>query len=392
MPDVCFRDVVIVGGAAVGASVGWHARRLLPPDTTVTIIEKDPTYSRASTTLSAASIRQQFSTPENIALSLYGLSVLREMAEEDAYPDPAFIEGGYLVLAPVGGRELLANIHAVQIEAGADNCLLDARHLADRFPWLSVEGLAAGCLGLSGEGWFDAQSYLNGLRTNALASGAEIMHGEVIAVGTEHGTVTEVRLADRTRIACGTLVNAAGPSAGAIAAMAGRRLPVEPRKRTVFVVDCPGAPDAMPLIADPSGFWLRREGRMFITGRSPPDVEDGPCAADDFVPDHDDFEAEIWPFLAARIPAFETLKVMNAWAGHYDYNTLDQNAIIGPDDALPNLIYVNGFSGHGLQHAPGAGRAVAEWIACGEYRTIDLTRFGYSRIVSGDPLYETNVI
>ena len=202
----------------------------------------------------------------------------------------------------------------------------------------------------------------------------------------------DVGLADGTRIACGTLVNAAGPSAGAVAALAGRRLPVEPRKRTVFVVDCPDAPEAMPLIADPSGVWLRREGRMFITGRSPPEAEDGPCAADDFDPVHDEFETEIWPALATRIPAFETLKVMNAWAGHYDYNSLDQNAIVGPDESFPNLVYVNGFSGHGLQHAPGAGRAVAEWIAHGEYRTIDLTRFGYARTVSGDPLYETNVI
>ena len=392
MADTRFSDIVIVGGAAVGAAVGWHAGRLLGKGTGITVIERDPTYSRASTTLSAASIRQQFSTPENIALSRYGLTVLREMAADTAGPDPAFVEGGYLVLAPAGGGDLLARIQAVQAANGADNILLDAPGLASRFPWLRLDGLEAGCLGLSGEGWFDAQSYLNGLRKEAVAAGARFLHGEVTGVITCSGAVTDVILADGSRVACGTLVNAGGPSAGGIAAMAGRELPVEPRKRTVFVVDCPDAPKDMPLIADPSGFWLRREGAVFITGRSPPEAEDGPCAPDDFDPDHESFQDCLWPLLAERIPAFGTLKVMNAWAGHYDYNALDQNAIVGPDEALANLIYANGFSGHGLQHAPGVGRAVAEWIAFGEYRTIDLARFGYGRITANEPLYETNVI
>jgi glycine/D-amino acid oxidase-like deaminating enzyme len=188
------------------------------------------------------------------------------------------------------------------------------------------------------------------------------------------------------------LVNAAGPSAGKLAGMAGRPLPVEPRKRTVFVIDCPDALPSLPLIADPSGIWLRPEGRGFITGYSPPELEDRVADPQDFAPDHDIFEETLWPALAARIPAFERLKVTGAWAGHYDYNVLDQNAVIGPDPELGNFIYANGFSGHGLQHAPGVGRAVAELIAHGSYRTIDLSVFGYERIVSGRALIERNVI
>jgi glycine/D-amino acid oxidase-like deaminating enzyme len=177
-----------------------------------------------------------------------------------------------------------------------------------------------------------------------------------------------------------------------LAATAGRPLPVEPRKRTVFVIDCPDAPRDLPLIVDPSGVWVRPEGSGFITGYSPPGADDSTADPADFGPDHALFESILWPALAARIPAFERLKVTGAWAGHYDFNTLDQNAIIGFDPVLPNLIYANGFSGHGLQHAPAVGRAVAELIAEGRYRSIDLSVFGYERVAACRPLFERNVI
>jgi glycine/D-amino acid oxidase-like deaminating enzyme len=158
------------------------------------------------------------------------------------------------------------------------------------------------------------------------------------------------------------------------------------------VLDCPEAPRDMPLVVDPSGVWTRPEGAGFLAGYSPPEAEDATAAADDFEPDHALFEERIWPALAHRIPAFERLKVTGAWAGHYDYNTLDQNAVIGRDPVLPNFLYANGFSGHGLQHAPGVGRAIAELIARGTYRSIDLSVFGYERVAEGRPHRERNVI
>jgi FAD-dependent oxidoreductase domain-containing protein 1 len=386
-------DVLIVGGAAIGAAIAYFLTVVEKFDGSVAVIERDPTFRTASTTLSAAGIRQQFSTPESIRLSRFGLDFLRGLAgRHGADADPGLHEGGYLILATADGYEALAQNHRTQVAEGAPVLLLDPAGLAARCPWLALDGIAGGSLGLSGEGWFDAHTVLKTLRAAAREAGAAFITGE--AVGLEHGTgrIDAVLLGGGSRIECGVLVNAAGPGAGRLAAMAGRALPVEPRKRTVFVVDAPEVPGDLPLLADPSGIWVRPEGAGFITGYSPPEADDGPAQPGDFDPDHGIFEETLWPALAARIPAFERLKVTGAWAGHYDYNSLDQNAVIGPDPALPNFIYANGFSGHGLQHAPGVGRGIAELIAHGGYRGIDLSVFAYNRIAEGRPLFERNVI
>ncbi len=386
-------DVAIVGGAAMGSATAYFLKAVEHFPGTVALIERDPSFATAATTLSAASIRQQFSTPENIRLSRFGLDFLREMpARFGPQADPALREGGYLILAPPEGRAILEENHRIQKAERAPIALLDSDALAARFPWLALEGIAAGSLGLSGEGWFDAHTLLRVLRAAARDAGASLVTGDVIAVETEARRVIAIGLADGTRLRCGALVNAAGPSAGKVAALAGRALPVEPRKRSVFVLDAPDAPRDMPLLADPSGFWARPEGAGFIAGYSPPESEDGPAGPDDFTPDHAIFDDILWPALAHRVPAFERLKVTGAWAGHYDYNVLDQNAVVGPDPELSNFFYANGFSGHGVQHAPGVGRALAELIARGRYHSLDLSVFGYERIASGRPLFERNVI
>jgi FAD-dependent oxidoreductase domain-containing protein 1 len=386
-------DVVIAGGAAVGCAVGYFLKGVEHFPGSVAIVERDPTFRRAATTLSCASIRQQFSTAENIRLSRFGLEFLRGLTERfGADAEPSLRERGYLILATDLGKEELAASHLTQIDEGAPVVLMGRDALAERFPWINADDLAAGSLGLSGEGWFDAHTLLKALRTGARDAGAELITGEVEGIDSAGGRITAVRLSDGRKLSCDVLVNAAGPAAGQLAAMAGRSLPVEPRKRTVFVLDCPEAPRDMPLVVDPSGVWTRPEGGGFLAGYSPPEAEDATAAADDFEPDHALFEEVLWPALAHRIPAFERLKVTGAWAGHYDYNTLDQNAVIGRDPALPNFLYANGFSGHGLQHAPGVGRAIAELIAHGAYRSIDLSVFGYERVAEGRPHFERNVI
>jgi glycine/D-amino acid oxidase-like deaminating enzyme len=386
------RDILIVGGAIVGASIAYFLREEGYRGT-IAVIERDPSFAQAATTLSCASIRQQFSIPENIRLSRFTLQFFRELqARFGAAADIAFREKGYLILASEEGRDILAANHRVQMAEGADIALLSASELEARFAWLSAEGVAVGAYGRSGEGWFDAHALLALLRTALKSRDIDLVRGEVDAIARSGDRVTGVTLADGTTIEAGLVINAAGPNAGNVAALAGLALPVEPRKRSVFVFEAAHRFDDMPLLVDPSGVYVRPEGSVYITGGAEDPSTDGPADPADFEPDWPLFEEAIWPVLAARIPAFEALKPGRAWAGHYDYNSLDQNAVIGPHPDVENFLFANGFSGHGLQQAPAVGKALAEWIVHGEYRTIDCTAFGYVRIMESSPFRELNVI
>ena len=374
-------DVVIIGGAAIGSSVAYFLTHDLGFTGTIAVIERDPAYAHAATTLSAASIRQQFSTPENIRMSAFGITFFRELkARFGPEADIGFRERGYL---------LLAN-NAVQKAEGADIELMDRAALADNFRWLKTSDLTLGAFGRSGEGWFDAPSLFALLRKAAQAKGVQNIHGTAVAIECQGGQATSVTLADGSRIDCGVLVNAAGPQAGDIAALVGVGLPVEPRKRCVFVVACRAKLPNMPLVVDATGVWVRPEGSGYICGVSPP--EDVDKRTSDFEVDYSLFEEVVWPMLAHRIPAMEALKLQRAWAGHYDYNTLDQNAVIGPHPEVQNFLFANGFSGHGLQQAPAAGRAIAELIMHGQFVSLDLARFGYERVTAKRPVKELNVI
>ena len=385
-------DIVIIGGAIVGSSVAW-ALREEGFDGSIAVIERDPQFAQAATTLSCASIRQQFSIPENIRLSQYTLGLFRRLKQEfgtDA--DIAFREGGYLILAGPDGLPILRANYAVQAAEGADIILEDGDALARRFPWMAPDGISAGAYGRSGEGWFDAHAYLQLFRRALRTRDVALIADEVTAIGRDGGTIATVSLASGKTLAAGTVVNAAGPNAGHVAALAGIDLPVEPRKRSVFVFEARDRFDDMPLIVDPSGIYVRPEGSVYIAGGAEAEATDGPADPADFEPDWSLFEETIWPVLATRVPAFEAIKATRAWAGHYDYNTLDQNAVIGRHPDVSNFVFANGFSGHGLQQAPAVGRAVAELIVHGAYRTIDCSVFGYERIAEGRPYRELNVI
>lgn len=384
-------DVVIVGGAAVGSATAYFLKAQLGFSGSVTVVERDPTYAGAATTLSAASIRQQFSTPENIRLSQFGVEFIRSL--EDRFGKGAsvgFREGGYLLLAGDKGQSVLEANHKVQRQAGADTVLLDAPALAAHFPWMNTSDIAAGSLGLSGEGWFDAHMLLGLLRGGARQAGVSYVEGAVTDIDVKGSAVQGVRLSDGSAIACGVLVNAAGPQAGSIAALAGVELPVEPRKRCVFVVHCREALNPFPLLVDTSGVWIRPEGDYYICGISPPEENDPVDPGFDV--DYSLFDDFVWPALAHRVPAFEALKMARAWAGHYDYNRIDQNAILGSHPSLRNFYFANGFSGHGIQQAPAVGRAIAELIVHGEYRSLNLDIFRYERFAEGRTVLELNVI
>lgn len=387
-------DVAVAGGGIVGSAVAYFLAAEAGFAGRVVVIERDPSYARAATTRSAGSIRQQFSTPGNIEMSKFGAHFLKHVADylavDGEAPQIGFHEGGYLFLATEQGRAVLERNHALQIAHGADNILLDPARLAERFPWLSGEGLALGCLGLSNEGWFDPYALLQGFKRKARTLGATYLTDEVVGVRREGSRVAGIALRSGGALDCGVLVDAAGPFSGRLAALAGVTLPVGPRKRFVYVFDCRTALARFPLLIDPTGVWVRPEGKLYISGVSPPEEEDRDC--EDLELDYRLFEEVVWPTLAHRVPAFEAIKLTNAWAGHYDYNAVDQNAILGPHPEVGNLIFATGFSGHGVQQAPAVGRAVAELIAHGGYRTLDLAAFGYERLQAGRLLRELNVV
>src|SRR5260221_1601860 len=338
--------IVIIGGGVIGSAVasflGEHGAA-----EGVTIIERDPSYRRASSALSASSIRQQFSTPINIAISRFGIAFLREAAGE-----VGLVEPGYLYLADDGGGPTLARQHAVQRRCGAAVALLAPAELARRFSWLDTDGVTLASLGLSGEGWFDGYALLQLFRRRAMAAGARYVTDEAVGFERRGGRIAAIQLAEAGRVACDIVVNAAGPWAGALAALAGIDLPVRPRRRSVYVFDSRERPSAMPLVIDPSGLWFRPEGAYTICGVPPAEDPDEPPLEVEW----ERFETIVWPALARRVPAFEAVKLVGGWAGYYDYNTLDQNGIVGPAAGLDNFILANGFSGHGLHQAPRVGR------------------------------------
>ena len=304
--------------------------------------------------------------------------------------DIGLTEGGYLYLATPAFETVLRENHVVQTSEGADVVLLEPDQIASRFPWMSTDGVALGSLGLSGEGWFDGYGLMQAFRRKARALGAEFLTGEVVGMDVPGGRIERLRLADGSTIEAGHVVDAAGPWSQAVAAMAGVGLPVEARRRCVFGFDAQRAVPGCPLVIDTSGIWFRPEGEAFITAIAPrpeDDLDGLPLTVDQAL-----FDDRIWPALAERVPSFDAIRQRNAWAGYYEYSTFDQNAIIGAHPELANLLFATGFSGHGIQHAPAVGRAIAEHIVNGRYLTLDLGIFGFERLETGRRVVERNVI
>jgi len=380
-------DVVICGGAVIGSAIAWNLTRIAP-EISVTVIERDPSFQFSSTALSASGIRQQFSSPLNVAISQFGVGFIKG-AQARWGIDLNLHEQGYLYLAnSESGAAVLRENHGVQRAHGADVALFSPDALKARFPHLNTEDLTLASLGLSGEGWFDSVGLMQGYQAN---NNATRIKAEVVGLRVQAGKVGAVKLSTGAEITCGAFINAAGPRAADIVAMAGIYLPVEPRKRTNFTFDCAQPPqDKLPLMIDPSGVWVRPEGQHFLCACAP--ANDPPVALDDFEPRFQEFEDIIWPALAARSPAFEALKMQAMWAGQYAYNVLDQNAVTGAHPEISNFYFANGFSGHGLQQAPAIGRGVAELVAHGGYKTLDLSPLGYERILRDEPLLESCVI
>ncbi|XP_022205180.2 FAD-dependent oxidoreductase domain-containing protein 1 isoform X1 [Nilaparvata lugens] len=422
-PSHC--DVVIIGGGGIGSSIAYWLKQRAKSGLKVVVVERDPTYRDCSTSLSVGGLRQQFSLEENIQMSVFGAKFLRNIEDylevpNVDIPNVNFTPHGYLFMATEASAQILKENAALQASLGAKNQLMTPEMLKKKFPWLNTDGIALACLGLENEGWFDPWLLLQALRKKAQYYGAEYVEGEVVGFGSQvsrdavHAVYgrgdfdnlknIQVQLADGEvrQINFAVAVIAAGPHSGKVAQLAGigsdskfreTALPVEPRKRYVYCFHCPDGPGLnTPLTIDPNHVYFRREGLggNYICGRSPSPEEEPDVS--NLEVDHSYFEEKVWPALASRVPAFEKLKVTGSWAGYYDFNTFDENVIIGHHPYYSNLMMCTGCSGHGIQQAPALGRAMMELIIDGRYSSIDLSRLGFERLLTNEPMLERNIV
>lgn len=381
----------------MGSSVAWWLSQSPDFQGRILVVERDPSYALCSTAHTNSCLRQQFSEPLNVRISQFTASFIKNlranMGGDPRIEDLTIQSFGYLYLAHNKAHaDALRAAQAMQRRLGAATRILSRDEIAQDFPFYQLDDILLGSHGTRDEGYWDGGALFDWFRRKAVAAGVEYVAGEVEAITTAQDKVVNVTLSSGQTLSCGHLVNAAGPRARLVARMAGLDIPVEPRKRFTWVVKAERPLDRqLPLTIDPSGVHIRQDGpeTYMIGARPDPDPAVDP---DDFHMDHGLWEHHVWPIVATRIPQFDALKIVHEWAGHYAYNTLDQNAVLGPHNKVENFYFINGFSGHGLQQAPAMGRGLAELITTGSFQTLDLCPFGYDRIVEGRPIGEAAVI
>jgi len=391
-------DVVIVGGAMYGSSVSWFLTNNPDFNGSVLVVERDPFYTACSTVHTNSCMRQQFSREINVRISRFAAEFVKNfrqfLGNDPRVPELAFQSYGYMYLADNENfANLLRQAQTIQAACGAGTKIMSREEIARDYPFYQLDDIVAGSHNLIDEGYFDGGTLFDWWKRSAKEQGAEFIGNEVVSmqkndVGTQ---VESVTLKSGEVVSCGIVINASGPRAVLTSRMAGIEIPVEPRKRYTFIFDAEKPLDRdLPLTIDPTGVHMRSEGRYYLAG-CPPDI-DPAVDYDDYEQDYNLWEEKVWPILATRVPQFEAIKLINSWAGHYAFNTFDQNAIVGPHSTVENFIFVNGFSGHGLQQSPALGRGVSELVTYGEFRTLDLSPFGYGRIERNQPFEEKAVI
>lgn len=382
-------DIIIVGGGVMGSSTAYSLRKI-GFEGRILVFERDSTYEYSSTARSAGGFRQLYSTTINIQLSQFSLKVYKKFAEEMAVDgEPAeidFKQRGYLFLAtdrmlPAFKKQLIKQ-HA----QGVPSEVLSASEILNIIPELETGDLAGG-LFCKEDGYLNPYSVMQAYRKNAQILGVEYLSMEVDSLLAENGRMTGIRLVDGTTYSAPVVINCAGAWGPALSENLGLRLPVVPLKRQMYLFDSTNPLEKMlPLTIDPTGVYFRHEGDKVVAGYSE-NVKPGI----DFKWRRSGFE-HLWPILAHRVPNFESIKLETGWAGLYDHNTEDQNAIIGEHPQMKGYFVAFGFSGHGMQQAPGVGLGLAELICKGKYETIDLTPLRVERFAENDLVLEEAIV
>ena len=383
-------DVAIVGGGIVGSSTAYFVKTLFP-GAQVCVVEPDPTYALASTLRASGGVRVLFSCPENIEMSKFSRDFIKSfpatMAVGGREAPVDWVSGGYLFIVPPKHMDLLESNFEAQRRHGCEVELLSPQALKARFPSMTVDDLGGGVHSTQ-DGWCDPNGLLQGFRRKAISLGVEYIEDRVVELVRDDHRVTAAALASNQHIHADTFVNAAGAWSAQLCERAGMPLPVSPLRRFEHYFTCGNPIERLPYVKDVDRLAFRSEGVGFSGGLVDGDEPRG----FNLDVDHGYFERVVWPALAHRFPPFESAKCHRTWSGLYEQCELDGNPIIGNWRKLANLFVVTGFSGHGMMHAPAAGRAIAELIGYGEFRTLDLRRFGYERIEAGTPYPERGIV
>ena len=384
-------DAVIVGGGIMGSSTAYHLSKM-DAKLKVAVVERDPTYTHASTTLSMSNVRIQFSLKENIQISQYAFQVLDrfedEMAIEDQRPKVHFRREGNLFMITEENIAEAQRSFELQRSLGCNIEWWSAGQVKERFPLYDVSRYAGGTFGPD-DGHFDAYAMLMAYKAKARHQGVAYVTGEANQILTESGRVKGVGLASGETLHAEVVINCGGAWAARLAETAGVKLPVIPVKRQIYTLDTKvKAEGALPLTVLPGGLYFRTEtGGMVLLGKS---MQEDPVGFD-FTWDEQRFIDLLWPELAEFVPAWDHLRVVSGWAGLYDVSTIDGNAIIGEWPEIKGLYLATGFSGHGLQQGPAVGRYLSE-LLLGVEPALDLSIFGPERIVENRPLVEGGIV
>lgn len=384
-------DIIIIGGGIVGSSTAFYLAGL-DKNLKIAVIERDPAYTKASTTLSAANIRVQFGLKENILTSIYTIGLLERFSDvmevDGEKPDVSYKKEGNLFLIDKKQKDAALKCLDLQKELGGSVEWLIPEQIKEMCPLYELEDIEGGTFGAK-DGHFDAYAFLMGFKRCALAIGVKYIKDEAVEICTDRSKILGVRLESGENLKSGYVVNCAGAWASEIAATAGVKLPIEPVKRQCFIVEPKEKLEKpLPFTILPSGLYFRTEtGGTVLIGKSIEEDETG----FDFNWSRKRFNDELWLELAEIVPAFESLKFIRGWAGLYAVNRLDSNAVIGKWPEMQGLYLINGFSGHGLQQGPAAARYAAELIV-GKTPSIDLSVFDPVRILEKRPLNEIGIV
>lgn len=384
-------NIVIIGGGIVGSSVAYHLARAGGAGDIV-VLERDPTYEQAATPRSNGGIRRLFSLPENIEMASYGLEFYRRfcdvMADGDVPADIGFRRQGYLFVSDDGGGAQMAENFELQKRMGIEVELLEPADLRARFPSISSTGVELAVLS-DHDAWIDPYAALMGFKRMARSLGVEYVTAEATALEADDVAVRAAQLSDGRTVTGDVFVNACGAWCAALSETAGISLPVEPMSRESYFLRCESELEPLPFVKTETDLAFRPEGSGYVGGV--PDWSEQPGW--NFEVSHAYFDDVVWPALANRIPAMSNIRLERSWRGHYARNSLDYSPILGRCGGnRDNLILANGFSGHGIMHAPAAGRGIAERILHGEWRSIDLSCFGYRRIPENRPYREKGIV